>query len=59
MKHDAYSSPRKIGGTYGLSLKPDGTPDNNDRVEIGPTHLAFDEWAAAGLDIPNLPKMRG
>ncbi|MEX0970893.1 MAG: dimethylsulfonioproprionate lyase DddP [Paracoccaceae bacterium] len=38
--------------------KPDGTPDNNDRVEIGPTQLAFDEWAAAGLQAPNLDAMR-
>ncbi len=38
--------------------KPDGTPDDNDRIEIGPTQLAFDEWAAAGLEIPNLPGMR-
>ena len=35
-------------------LKPDGSPDDNDRVEIGPTNLAFDEWAALGLEIPNL-----
>ncbi len=39
-------------------LKPDGTPDDNDRVEIGPTQLAFDEWAAAGLTPPNLPHLR-
>ena len=39
-------------------LKPDGSPDENDRVEIGPTQLAFDEWAAAGLEVPNLDRMR-
>lgn len=38
--------------------KPDGSPDDNDRVEIGPTNLAFDEWAAAGLRAPNLDAMR-
>jgi hypothetical protein len=27
-------------------------------VEIGPTQLAFDEWAAAGLDLPDLTAMR-
>ena len=41
-----------------MTQKPDGTPDDNDRVEIGPTPLAFAEWAAAGLDIPNLKIMR-
>ena len=39
-------------------LKPDGTPDDNDRVEIGPTALAFAEWEAAGLTVPNLERMR-
>ena len=36
----------------------DGTPNDNDRVEIGPTQLAFGEWAAAGLTLPNLARMR-
>jgi len=39
-------------------VKPDGSPDDNNRIEIGPTQLAFDEWAAAGLEAPNLEKMR-
>ena len=39
-------------------MRPDGTPDINDRAEIGPTPLAFREWADAGLEIPNLPQMR-
>lgn len=39
-------------------LRPDGSPDDNDRVEIGPTKLAFDEWAALGLEAPNLERMR-
>ena len=38
--------------------KPDGSEDNNDRVEIGPTPLAFAEWEAAGLTPPNLQAMR-
>ena len=38
--------------------KPDGTPDSNDRVEIGPTALAFEEWAKAGLQAPNLERLR-
>ena len=40
------------------SLKPDGSPDNNDRVEIGPTQLAFEEWRKLGLTAPNLEAMR-
>ena len=50
-----YADTRKIDPTR---VKPDGTPDNNDRVEIGPTQLAFDEWAAAGITPPNLERMR-
>lgn len=38
--------------------KWDGTPDHEDRVEIGPTPLAFTEWQAAGLSPPNLDAMR-
>ena len=26
------------------ALKPDGSPDDNDRIEFGPTALAFQEW---------------
>lgn len=39
-------------------LKPDGSPDDNDRVETGPTALAFREWDALGLEVPNLDSMR-
>lgn len=39
-------------------LKPDGSPNDNDRVEIGPTALAFSEWQALGLDIPQLDSIR-
>lgn len=39
-------------------LKPDGSVNDNDRVEIGPTALAFQEWADLGLTPPNLQKMR-
>ena len=38
--------------------KPDGSPLDNNRVEIGPTDLAFREWAEAGLEAPNLMSMR-
>ena len=36
----------------------DGSPNDNDRVEIGPTQLAFREWEDAGLRPPNLERMR-
>lgn len=39
-------------------LKADGTPLDNDRVEIGPSDIAFEEWAARGIEPPNLPEMR-
>ena len=48
---------RKIDPTRGPRL-PDGTPNDNDRMEIGPTRLARDEWAAAGLGAPDLEAMR-
>ena len=48
---------RKIDPTQGRTL-PDGTPNDADRVEIGPTQLAFAEWRAAGLALPILPAMR-
>ncbi|MDZ3991316.1 dimethylsulfonioproprionate lyase DddP [Pseudomonas sp. Teo4] len=40
------------------SLKADGSVDDNDRCEIGPTPLAFTEWAQLGLEPPHLPSMR-
>jgi Xaa-Pro dipeptidase len=36
----------------------DGTPNDADRIEIGPSQLAFREWEMAGLALPNLPRMR-
>ena len=52
-----YRDTRKIDPSKGATL-PDGTPNDNDRVEIGPTQLAFREWEAAGLILPNLANMR-
>lgn len=40
------------------ALKADGSADDNDRVEIGPTPLAFSEWQRLGLQPPHLPSMR-
>lgn len=50
-----FNSNRKIDPTR---RRPDGSPDDNDRVEIGPTARAFAEWAALGLTPPDLEAMR-
>ena len=52
-----YSDRRKIDPKAG-DLLGDNTPNDADRIEIGPTRLAFDEWAAAGLQLPDLQAMR-
>jgi len=54
---DSYRDSRKIDPTRG-TLLGDGSPNNDDRIEIGPTQLAYNEWTAAGLQLPNLPAMR-
>ncbi len=55
---DAYAQTRrKIDPSRGETLG-DGSPNDNNRVEIGPTQLAFGEWAAAGLALPDLGRMR-
>lgn len=60
-----HAETRKIGPTrtptaeaLSRACKPDGTPDDEDRVEIGPTALAFEEWREAGLEMPHLPALR-
>lgn len=52
-----YRDTRKIDPARGATLG-DATPNDADRVEIGPTRLAFEEWAAAGLELPDLQAMR-
>ncbi|MEL6886473.1 MAG: dimethylsulfonioproprionate lyase DddP [Pseudomonadota bacterium] len=52
-----YRDTRKIDPNRGAALG-DGTPNDADRIEIGPTRLAFAEWEAAGLRLPNLDAMR-
>ncbi|RJE88116.1 dimethylsulfonioproprionate lyase DddP [Paracoccus onubensis] len=52
------AAPRKIDPARRPATRPDGSPDDNDRVEIGPTPLAFAEWAAAGIACPDLVSMR-
>lgn len=52
-----YRDSRKIDPTRGATLG-DGTPNDPDRVEIGPTRLAYAEWTAAGLELPDLAEMR-
>ena len=57
MSFEHYSERRKIDPSRGDFLA-DGSPNDNDRIEIGPTPLAFSEWANADLTLPNLPAMR-
>ncbi|MFK7877173.1 MAG: aminopeptidase P family protein, partial [Paracoccaceae bacterium] len=52
-----YRDTRKIDPARGAALG-DGSPNDADRVEIGPTQMAFREWERAGLHLPNLAKMR-
>jgi len=52
-----YRDTRKIDPNKG-ALLGDNTPNVADRVEIGPTQLAYAEWEAAGLLLPDLQAMR-
>jgi Xaa-Pro aminopeptidase len=52
-----YRDIRKIDPERGDTL-PDGSPNNQDRIEIGPTRLAFKEWQDVGLTPPDLNAMR-
>lgn len=49
---------RKIDPGRKAATRPDGSPLDNDRIEIGPTQLAFAEWEEAGLVAPDLAAMR-
>ncbi|MGF1501593.1 MAG: dimethylsulfonioproprionate lyase DddP [Paracoccaceae bacterium] len=49
---------RKIDPSAKPARRPDNTPLDPDRAEIGPTALAFAEWEAAGLVMPDLQAMR-
>lgn len=40
------------------SFRPDGSPIDPDRVEIGPTDVAYAEWEGLGIRIPDLERMR-
>ncbi len=52
-----YRDTRKIDPSKGSHLG-DGLANDNDRMEIGPTLLAYSEWEKAGLSLPNLERMR-
>ena len=57
--NEHHAESRKIDpGRTRPGARPDGSPDDNDRVETGPTALAFAEWAEAGIEAPNLARMR-
>lgn len=54
------SNARRIDPTKraASAFKADGSVADNDRVETGPTALAFAEWAQLGLQPPHLARMR-
>jgi Xaa-Pro aminopeptidase len=52
-----YRDTRKIDPAKG-ALLGDTSPNDDDRIVIGPTRLAYAEWEDAGLTLPNLEKMR-
>ncbi len=53
----SYRHQRKIDPTRGQYFA-DSLANDNDRMEIGPTTLAYAEWEAAGITLPNLSAMR-
>jgi hypothetical protein len=57
MDQSIIGSNRKIDPNRRAHLKADLTPDDNDRVEIGPTAMAFAEWQSAGITPPNIPAL--
>ncbi|MEM6758188.1 MAG: dimethylsulfonioproprionate lyase DddP [Pseudomonadota bacterium] len=52
-----YRDTRKIDPTRGDTLL-DGTPNDTNRIEIGPPLATQRDWQAAGLTLPNLDAMR-
>ena len=59
MSNSPYSNPNpKVDPSTRPVMRPDNTPDDNNRIEIGPTPMAYAEWEAAGLQCPDLPVMR-
>jgi len=57
MAEASFREYRKIDPSRGTHLA-DGSPNDDNRIEIGPTQLAYKEWAEAGLQLPDLPTMR-
>ena len=41
-----------------FQFRPDRTPDENDRIEIGPSLLSYNEWADLGVECPDIPALR-
>ncbi|MFT5503706.1 MAG: Xaa-Pro aminopeptidase [Gammaproteobacteria bacterium] len=59
MSDNPHSIPKpKVNPARRPGMRPDNTPEDNDRVEIGPSPMAYAEWEAAGLQCPDLPVMR-
>lgn len=56
-REQRYREQRKIDPSHGPYLA-DGSPNDDNRIEIGPTRTAFKEWQQAGLQLPDLTSMR-
>ncbi|MEM6423065.1 MAG: aminopeptidase P family protein, partial [Pseudomonadota bacterium] len=56
--NDRFSPPIRKIDPYAGRICPATGREGRDGAEIGPTDLALGEWAAAGLDLPDLPAMR-
>ena len=54
----AAATPQAIDPSRPIEALDDGSPNNGNRIEIGPTLLAWEEYHAAGLVAPNLEAMR-
>ena len=52
-----YCDRRKIDPSKGQAFS-DTLPNDNDRMEIGPSLLAYQEWEQAGLQLPDLSRVR-
>ena len=56
-REQRYREQRKIDPSHGPYLA-DGSPNDDNHIEIGPTRTAFKEWQQAGLQLPDLTSMR-
>ena len=54
----AETAPKVLIDSARGEVLDDGSPNNGNRIEIGPTDLAWQEWHEAGIQAPNLDAIR-